>query len=282
MEFKQAKLGDGRIVSYREYGDLKGKTVLFAHGQMNSAAYVPMLFGSDEATKRAGVRVIAVDRPGYGESEMHEAHSYVRWVKDMDEFTDVIGVDEFVVVGYSSGGAFALACGLSEDHVGPSIFKKVLGVKLISPCYKAKALAPALQKKMYGTTELPLTEDAAKALNIKDAEQMATMYASLPETMSDAFKADLERAKMQNLKGPISDSLLETSDWGFEHSSVVKPYAVWHGAKDEDAPTAIYFMYKKSLPSHPKADWRMIKDQGHGMIRFLWEDILHNTKTLFF
>ena len=61
---KKIYLRDGRILSYAEYGDPCGKPIFFFHGTPGSRYFRP----PDEITARLGVRLICVDRPGYGES----------------------------------------------------------------------------------------------------------------------------------------------------------------------------------------------------------------------
>ncbi|HEY5118350.1 MAG TPA: hypothetical protein VII90_02760, partial [Anaerolineales bacterium] len=58
-------LQDGRRLAYAEYGDPRGKPVFLFHGIPGSRIFRPPL---DELTARKRVRLITVDRPGYGGS----------------------------------------------------------------------------------------------------------------------------------------------------------------------------------------------------------------------
>jgi len=78
------------------------------------------------------VRVIAVDRPGYGDSDFEIDRTYLGWARDMDDFTTKLGIDRFVVAGYSSGGPHALACGSDEDAVGPYVVFMPLGRAVVA------------------------------------------------------------------------------------------------------------------------------------------------------
>ena len=97
---------DGRIVSFADYG-MPGQTaVVWCHGGPGSRlepAYV-----SDSASS-AGLRLIGIDRPGYGRSTPQAGRTIGGWVPDAIAVLDHLGIDRFVVVGLSTGGAYALA-----------------------------------------------------------------------------------------------------------------------------------------------------------------------------
>jgi hypothetical protein len=60
------RLGDGRALAYAQSGDPRGAPVFFFGGILHSRLWSP----DDEATLSAGVRLITVDRPGYGRSDV--------------------------------------------------------------------------------------------------------------------------------------------------------------------------------------------------------------------
>lgn len=54
--------------------------------------------------------MIAYDRPGFGESDVHSRRSLRASAQDMAHIADALGVeDQFWVVGYSTGGIHAWA-----------------------------------------------------------------------------------------------------------------------------------------------------------------------------
>ena len=98
-------ISDGREISYREYGDVEnGYPVLFFHGNMNSKMFWPAWEKTLEQTKEAGARVIALDRPGYGKTSfVWEKRTYLQWGIDVGEFVQILGLQSFATVGFSSG-----------------------------------------------------------------------------------------------------------------------------------------------------------------------------------
>src|SRR5687768_5099415 len=99
-------LRDGRSLAYAEWGDPSGAPVVLLHGSPSSR-----LFRPDEGeTASAGVRLITVDRPGYGGSDFDPERTLLGWVDDLTQLVDALELERFVLVGHSSGGPYALAC----------------------------------------------------------------------------------------------------------------------------------------------------------------------------
>lgn len=60
-------LGDGRRIAYAEWGRTDGRPIVLFHGMPGSRLFCP----DEKETERAGVRLITIDRPGYGRSSPH-------------------------------------------------------------------------------------------------------------------------------------------------------------------------------------------------------------------
>ncbi|KAJ1279712.1 hypothetical protein BS78_04G176000 [Paspalum vaginatum] len=119
------------IVKLREAGDHRNeKVVLLLHGFLGTSEdWVPMMKALSPSA-----RVIAVDLPGHGESQILQRH-----VKNSEEFTVTVQLvadllsklmcrvtdGDVVVVGYSMGARIALHMALNEVH-------KICGVVTIS------------------------------------------------------------------------------------------------------------------------------------------------------
>ena len=63
----------------------------------------------DEAAAQAGLRLVGVDRPGYGRSDPHPGRTIISVVADMLHVADCLAIDTFATVGVSTGGAYTLA-----------------------------------------------------------------------------------------------------------------------------------------------------------------------------
>ena len=73
----------------------------------------------------AGLRVIGIDRPGYGLSTPQPGRTIAGWVPEALAVADHLGIGPFAAVGISTGGAYAL-----DQERGAPVWKndKVVGV----------------------------------------------------------------------------------------------------------------------------------------------------------
>ena len=73
-------LSDGRKLGFMEYGDPKGFPIFAFHGTPGSRIWFKE---DDEISKTNGVRLITVDRPGFGISEQKTARTFVQFGDDI-------------------------------------------------------------------------------------------------------------------------------------------------------------------------------------------------------
>jgi len=102
---KTIQLSDGRTLAYLDSGDPEGRPVFYFHGGPGSR--LEGLF-YDELNQQLGIRMIALDRPGYGLSDFQDDRTYLDWPDDVGELADQLGIDRFAVLGWSSGGPYAV------------------------------------------------------------------------------------------------------------------------------------------------------------------------------
>jgi len=118
-------LSDGRRIAYCEWGPADGRPIVLSHGAPGSR-----VFGPDAgATIEAGVRLITVDRPGYGRSDPQPNRQILDWPADVEELTAALRIGEYDVAGHSSGGPYALACA----YRFPDRVKHVALISCIAP-----------------------------------------------------------------------------------------------------------------------------------------------------
>jgi len=89
-----------------EYGDPGGYPAFFFHGLIGShhqASYV------DQPARSQGLRIIAPNRPGVGNSEFTERRGPLDAVPDVEDVADALKLGDFSVIGISGGAPYALA-----------------------------------------------------------------------------------------------------------------------------------------------------------------------------
>ena len=110
------KLKDGRLLAFEQYGTENGIPVIHQHGFGDSRlARHP----DNKLTIEAGVRLITVDRPGYGESSPHPGRTFLDWVPDIEQLTNQLKIDMFGVMSHSGGSPYALALAYKLNIILP-------------------------------------------------------------------------------------------------------------------------------------------------------------------
>jgi pimeloyl-ACP methyl ester carboxylesterase len=116
---------DGRNLAYCVWGDPNGRPMFLFHGSPGSRVFAPNPFTTEES----GIQLITVDRPGYGRSDRQPGRQMRDWTADVEALAGSLGIQEFSVMGHSSGGPYALACAFAL----PDRVKHVALVSSVAP-----------------------------------------------------------------------------------------------------------------------------------------------------
>lgn len=268
-------LPDGRRLGYAEYGAPDGRPVLFFHGAPGSRhIHADMA----EAVTRRGIRLIAVERPGYGLSDPQTGRSMLDWPGDVAVLADALGITQLAIIGFSMGGAYALACAYRLPA-------RVTGVAL------AGALAPldipgvteGMSPMVSGLYALARSnpdelKNTFAAVAPSPAALVEAMTASLAEWDKEVFNkrtAEFETEYMQTLHGGVegvaSDFVLASKDWGFTLEEINTGIHLWCGTADQNTPPAMT-KYLSTQLSNSRTF--MLPGEGHLSLYVHWEEIL--------
>jgi pimeloyl-ACP methyl ester carboxylesterase len=265
-------LRDRRRMGYAEFGDPRGRAVVWLHGTPGARRQIP-----EEArhfSRTHGIRLLTLDRPGIGLSSPYVYPQIRRFAFDLAFVADALAVDDFAVVGLSGGGPFALACGaLLGDRV------RAIGVLGgVAPIRGPEAIDGGLVavgvrlSPLLRWGRVPLGVVLAAILRVVKplASPAVDMYALLsPEgdrrllgrsEVKAMFIDDLFRGHPRQFEGPIADVIAFTRDWGFSLSDVTAPVVWWHG----DADHIIPFAHGVHMGSRlPQAELRVMPGESH-------------------
>jgi pimeloyl-ACP methyl ester carboxylesterase len=104
LKGKTFALPDGRQLGYCVV--CEGKPVLYFHGTASSRLEILLLEKFAFANR---LRIIGVDRPGFGLSTFKPMKSLRDFACDVDLLVEHLRLEQVAVLGWSGGGAFALA-----------------------------------------------------------------------------------------------------------------------------------------------------------------------------
>ena len=233
-------LHDGRRMAYAEWGAADGRPVVLFHGMPGSRLSCP----DEEATERAGVRLITIDRPGYGISSPNPGRTLLSWVADYVEWAGLVGLSPCPIVGWSGGGPYALACAVQCPECVTSV-----GLAASSaPLDEVPSEWDGLPVEVRDLTRL-LRSDAPAAMEGINArcQWFATGWETIFDpgmgTADDALLAErgvlepslgeMREAARQGTAGYVEDWIADALPWGFSPSEVSHDVHVWWGDDDQ-------------------------------------------------
>jgi pimeloyl-ACP methyl ester carboxylesterase len=271
-------LRDGRSLAYAEWGDASGAPVVLFHGSPSSRLFCP----NETVTASAAVRLITIDRPGYGGSDPDPKRSMLGWVDDVTELMDALELARFTLVAHSSGGPYALAC-------ATTLAPRLIAVGLVSsaaPLDEVPGAHDWLDQDERALVELARDDPAAAMRQIAAGAQWLIeqpelfLEAPRPEpdrallaepAVSAMFLAALREAVRGGLDGYACDEVLERRPWGLRLGDVNVDVQLWHGGLDPYIPLAHAEYMAHALPSCRPT---FHSDDGHGLILSRWGEIL--------
>ncbi|MEM9007539.1 MAG: alpha/beta hydrolase [Cyanobacteria bacterium P01_F01_bin.86] len=276
------RLSDERQVAYCEYGDRQGKPVFYCHGTPGSR-YEPAL--GDSAGQAYGYRIIALDRPGIGQSDYVKGRRLLDWPQDVKEVARQLGISRFGVIGASGGGAYALACSyaLSEQLEFAAVMGSWGPVTAASKLWDAMApldrfFAQLSQRAPWAFyVPFSLLGYAAKRLSpqgfmklLESSMSPADKQCVADTTMAQFYADDVAEAFRQGVRGPADDAILLYGDWGFGVESIPVKVHLFHGEEDWFAPYSYALYFNEKIP---QTKLHSYPGKGHLFIVALFADV---------
>ena len=263
------RLGDGRRLAYREYGARGGQPLFYFHGWPGSRLD---FVTNDAAAAGAGVRVIAVDRPGMGGSDPLPRRRVLDWPADVAALADALAIERFAVLGFSFGGPFARACAYAmPERVTLAVLVSAVG-PLDDPAAGARLLPRPLRlglalAGLSPALALPfvwLTAREARAGHLaRDVAHMmpAADTAVFGEAeVADAMSASAVECFRGGLQGAVADAAAVARGEGFRLEDIATEVQIWHGELDQSDPIAMARSQERRIP---RARAHYVEGGGH-------------------
>src|SRR5215468_10801284 len=241
------QLPDGRTLAFAEYGRAEGKVLIACQGYPGSRLEA-VAFSTRAA--QANIRVISLDRPGFGRSSFLDHRSFLDWPTDLLALTEHLRIDRFAVVGVSGGAPYALACAyrIPERLISCGVVSGIGPLKLgtagmsrqnrlvlflanhapwlLTPLLNANARA--FRDEKHAHKAMP---KAMKSMVKPDREALVA------SGLVDSFAVSISETYRQGVQGAVYEGRLYGRDWGFKLEDIVfQPLYLWHGVLDTNVP----------------------------------------------
>ena len=235
-------LANGRRVGFLLRGPQDGVPVVYVHGW--PGCRLESLLMPDEALTRYDVRLISIDRPGYGDTEPLMGTRAER-MADVLGVCDHLGIEELSVIGSSCGGGNGVALAASA----PTRVKRVVLSSGQMPYDDLSALEgmahdqlDELGKVADGRTpELVVEEeqwrqqmlaDGAAAVLGEEGFSRVELEWLAQRWVMQVLDADVREAVRASVDGLISDFLISATPFEFSLDAVQCPVYAVHGTAD--------------------------------------------------
>ena len=197
-----------------------------------------------EAAAAAGVRLIAVSRPGYGGSTTLETPSLLAVGRDTGALAGHLGLDGYAVVGSSGGGPFAVATAVA-DPGGVRALGVVGGVgpwRLLEPPASSpedRACLAVLDAGDVAGAWAGFRRQSEEELGgLAPEDAVGLMFSGDDSGLIDdrAYRgvwADNMRVVLATFDGYVFDNLAWGGEWDADPRDVVAPSLLWYGEVDE-------------------------------------------------
>jgi pimeloyl-ACP methyl ester carboxylesterase len=276
---------DGRTLAVHELtpdAPAGAPVVLLCHSAPGSGTFDP----DPAATAAHGVRLVSLDRPGYGGSEPVQ-DGFATIGAAADDAAAVLAEvlpDGAVagVAGWSAGGRVALA--LAARH--PHLVGRVAAVAAPAPDEEVPWYGDENRAMVDALRGLPPAEAVARLTAVfegmlagADEETLLGLagvaradQAVLTPAVRARLRAMLDAAAAQGVTGMVADLAGYTlAEWGFTPAQVAADVLLVYGADDDRVPPAHGEWYRDRLPS---AVLEIREGVGHLVVVPAWSRVL--------
>ena len=280
-------VGQGRAITLDDVGDAAGVPLLYLHGTPDSRLARP---ADDGPAARAGVRLLALDRPGYGGSDpLPVGRSRTGpLARDVATVLDELGVERVALLAWSGGtlAALALAAALparvsalgivaglvprqayddpAVRRAGAERLRTLELADTLPPDELGEAIAPLLAP--YPCDHALALEHQAEHRDPAGAHELASV-AGGAHRMADA----LVEAVRHGLAGVAADVEAQARALDVDVAAVGCRTLLWYGSDDAVTPPAFGEWYARVLPA---ATLEVVPGAAHYLLFTHWADIL--------
>jgi pimeloyl-ACP methyl ester carboxylesterase len=245
IEDTTLRLPSGRALAFTTWGDPGGGVVFYLHGTGHSRLFCP----DPAATVRAGVHLVAVDRPGVGGSDPHRGHTLAGGARDLVDLADHLGIERFGVIGWSGGAWYAAAlaaiapariAGVAIVAGGAGPYGEVAGLEATLRPDQRETLACVRREGGLAATVASLAIPSVQA-EARGRHALADLDPGLPpgdrwllddDARQASFDAAAREAYRQGAEGVVEDRVARFLPWGFRVEDLTMDVNLFLAAED--------------------------------------------------
>lgn len=267
------KTSCGRVLSYEMLGKPGGKPVFYLHGLLGSRKEATLMH---DKAKRAGICLIAFDRPGVGKSTFYADREILDLPRVVVEMANKLygRRSKFGIFAYSGGAPYGCACALKIPH-------RISHFALVS------GLAPGQAKTIPGNSNLTLVMGAnLPKLTINTLDKRAALICDAPDKALKKYASiwsEADRELVFSHPGAKKDMLdlisvsmaqggealqkeisLQQFYWGFDVCEIKGvEVSIWNGGSDPVVTPSMGKYFHRHIEG---STFHLLPDEGHATL----------------
>ena len=273
-------LPDGRVLSWYEYGDRKGRPVLTLE---NQGASMPDHSVFDQWYRQNGLRVILIVRPGYGISTYKPHYQFKDLGDDIKFLCAHLNIKKPAMAAYCGGGPYALCAAALH----PDLFDRLglLGTTLAIEHFELDKLEPIHRMCLQISRRDPRLFMLIGRLGVRGVQKAPEKFFKMlarglspadkkvfndPDLLARTIKR-MQRGHFQGARVMMEEYLNHLNPLGADVSKITVPVLQWHGETD----AIISIDGARGLAAEiPNVTFKSFPELGHFMVYDLWKDFL--------
>lgn len=270
MKVHRIPRGNGRFLSFMETGHSNAPVWFYCHGIPGSKKEVLMA----TANNRTGsVRLIAIDRPGCGDSTQWKSYSFSDHADDMRAVAEYLQIKVFSLLGFSGGGVFAMATAQAfKGRIQRVVLVGTPCVPILdSPFNHAGRLTAQGWHAALTAPEDLIAQLATLTVNsnlltdalmdsLSDMEQQSLQISRVYTAFQENLAAATQQGDMIAAESIVRDTQLMVKDWPFNLENMAIPVEIFHGEQDN----LVHLEHGQALASSiPGSTLTTLSKSGH-------------------
>ncbi len=257
---------DSKLV-YNIVGDLEGFPVFLNYGLIGNTD-VSKEFES--ILRKENLRLIVLERPGYGDSDFIYMEKYTDWNDIVEAFLNDLSIEHFAVIGISAGApyTYAMAHHFSQRLTGGVYI--LSGVPFIldkEVLDKYTVKNRAFYEKVWDYSQMQIQQEMCSIIKKYD-----NFFLNL--ILPKSFKSEIKNSLSQECVGVGQSVRLQMRDWGFDLYNLETPITLWHSNKDKE----VSLEAVETMVSKMKNTTLYIKGKEHNPSKEIFMDVISKIK----
>jgi non-heme chloroperoxidase len=282
IEIRSLESSDQTTLYYIDEGDPQGIPVLLVTGSGTSVTAALLTTHLNTLRDQLSIRLISVQRNGFGQSMYQEGWGYQDYVNDVETVLEALNIDEFHISAISGGGPYTgfLAESLGDRLLSLHLAATITGNNSINGQSTLSGTLGTVCAIAGTETPVEKIKGLLSGFALNSSEQWWGFAENNPMLAVEGFEAAaavdweytfLSRTTDEALTAVASELLRFCTIPIPDLSNVIAPVFIYHGDEDTSASLNNVDVWAKSLVNAYSTKIRLYPGEGHWVQYTPWQ-----------